>query len=145
MDHQDRSLQDLSLIDAAEGSGRGPTLARQPMSLRLSPGERAAVARAARDCGDTPGGYIRWAALTAAGRPAGRRRAERDLLAQETAKAVGQLGRIGSLINQVARIANGSGRIGATDAAYAYERVARELAATRLALLDREGGASDAP
>jgi hypothetical protein len=115
------------------------------MSLRLSPGERAAVARAARSCGDTPGGYIRWAALTAAGRPAGRRRAERDLLAQETAKAVGQLGRIGSLINQVARVANGSGRIAAPDAAYAYERVSRELAATRLALLRHEDGASDAP
>jgi len=131
-----RSLIDVA--DTAEGSGRGPTRARQPVSLRLSAGEREAVARAAHDCGDTPGGFIRRAALAAAGRPAGPRRAGRDLLAQETARAVGQLGKIGSLINQVARVANATGRIGATDATYTYQRVSRELAATRLLLLDRD-------
>ena len=131
-----RSMTDV--VDAAEGSGRAPTRARKPVSLRLSPGERAAVAQAAHECGDTPGGFIRRAALAAAGRPAGPRKASRDLLAQETARAVGQLGRIGSLINQVAKVANATGRIGATDATYTYQRVSRELAATRLALLNRD-------
>lgn len=140
MDHQDSSADDDVPVNAPEQQ----TVARQPMSLRLSPMERAAIVRAAQNCGDTPCAFIRNHALTAAGQPARPRIVRRDALAQETARAVGQLGKIGSLLNQVAKVANATGRIAATDATYTFQRVSRELAATRLLLLDREGGARDA-
>ncbi|MBB4199941.1 hypothetical protein GGD83_003765 [Rhodoblastus sphagnicola] len=60
-------------------------------------------------------------------------------MAQETARAVGKLGQIGNLLNQVARVANATGRLASADATYAYERVARELAAIRQVLLEQDG------
>lgn len=131
--------RDGDIGDGIIVSTRRRSLARQPVSVRLSASERRCVAVAALACGGTPSDFIRRAALAAAGQPLSRTRAARDALAQETARAVGQLGKIGNLVNQIAKVANAAGRLPERDAAYAYERVARELAAARLALINRDG------
>ncbi|MCW2283158.1 uncharacterized protein (DUF1778 family) [Rhodoblastus acidophilus] len=134
MDHQVSNAPSMS----DQGGVARPSLARKPLSIRLSEQELRAVIAAASACGQEPSVFIRRAAMSAAGRPVSATVARRDALAQETAKAIGHLGRIGSLFNQVARIAN-SGRLGAADAAYAYGRAARELASLRQALITQNG------
>lgn len=150
MDHKytsdacDASRDDGADDQRAEGAGDGraavttKSLARRPVSVRLTDQELRSIAAAATACGQAPSVFLRSVVLSAAGRPLPRVAAKRDALAQETAKAVGELGRIGSLLNQVARVANAKGRLGPADADYAYQRVARELAAVRVALLDQD-------
>ncbi len=132
----------MPVEDAEAGSAlHRQAFARRPVSVRLSDQELRFVVAAADARGQAPSTFVRLAALSAAGRPLPAASAQRDALAQETARAVGQLGRIGSLLNQIARVANATGRLGAADVIYAYDRVARELSAVREALLkhDRDG------
>jgi hypothetical protein len=112
--------------------------ARSPVSVRLSHQERAAVTAAAEERGQAPSAFLRRAALAVAGRPLPAIAARRDALAQETARAVGELGRIGNLLNQVARVANTCG-LRDKDATFALDRISRELAAVRAALLRQPG------
>jgi len=129
-------------VEAATCSCAAParvSLARRPVSIRLSPREFQSVTAAAEACGRAPSVFVRNAALSAAGRPLPPAAMRRDALARETARAVGQLGKIGSLLNQIARVANSTGRLASTDAAYAYEHVARELAAIRQVLIEQDG------
>ena len=111
---------------------------RAPVSIRLSERERADVAAAAAAEGRPPSTFVRLAALAAAGRPPSPLRAERDALARETARAVGQLGRVGSLANQIAAAAN-SGGLPSTDTRFALDRLARELAQLRSEFVGRAG------
>ena len=73
------------------------------ITIRLTVDERAAIDAAAEDAGLTPGSYIRQLALSAsAPRPVRKRPAEhRDL-----ARLLGELGKIGSNLNQIAKAAN---------------------------------------
>ncbi|MGO8739147.1 plasmid mobilization protein [Rhodoblastus sp.] len=145
MDHKyaSETSRDDGEVDKGGYLGRSTagrrSLSRQPLSVRLSEQELRSVVAAATVCGRRPSVFVRIAALSAAGRPVSATAARRDALAQETAKAVGHLGRIGSLLNQIARVANSTGRINASDAAYTYERAAREIAAIRQALLTQNG------
>jgi hypothetical protein len=108
--------------------------ARLPVSVRLSHQERAAVAAAAHARGQPPSAFLRRAAMAAAGGPLPAIAARRDALAQQTARAVGELGRVGNLVNQIARVANTCG-LRDRDATIALDRVSRELGTIRAALL----------
>ena len=107
---------------------------RRPVSIRLSSRERRLLSDAATSEAMPLGEFVRCAALNAAGKPTKPRQAKRDALAQQMAHATGQLGRIGSLANQVARVANGQGLHG-SDAANAFGRLSCELALVRHSIL----------
>lgn len=82
------------------------------MTFRLTPDDHAAIVAAAADRGIGPTTFARQAAFRAAGlgRPAYERRGP-DPVAALLAKAIGELGRIGSNVNQVARVANSRGDV----------------------------------
>jgi len=80
-------------------------------TLRLTPAERAVVVAAAEASGLGPSSFARLATLQAAGGPAPNIRRKPDALRQDLARILGELGRIGSNVNQVARVANSTGDI----------------------------------
>lgn len=79
-------------------------------SVRLTAEQDSAVVAAAEARGVGPSTFCREAILRAAKLPVPKRSAQRDLLAAELAPVLGSLGRIGSLLNQVAKVANATGR-----------------------------------
>lgn len=80
------------------------------MTFRLTPEDHAAIVAAAADRGVGPTTFARQAAFRAAGlgRPAYERRGPNPVAAL-MARAIGELGRIGSNMNQIARVANARG------------------------------------
>lgn len=80
-------------------------------TLRLTPEERAALVSAAEAAGVGPSSFARVATLRAAGRPATPGRKRRDVVAAALAPVLGELGRHGGLLNQLARHANSGGRV----------------------------------
>lgn len=82
-------------------------------TLRLSPDERAAVIAAAEAAGLGPSSFARLATLRAAGRTATPGRKRRDAVAAALAPVLGELGRQGGLLNQLARYAHTGGRVDA--------------------------------
>lgn len=77
------------------------------MTFRLTPEDHAAIVAAATEHGVGPTTFARRATFRAArlGSPSYERRSP-DPMAAVLARAVGELGRIGSNVNQVARVAN---------------------------------------
>lgn len=80
-------------------------------TLRLSPDERAAVIAAAEAAGVGPSSFARLATLQAAGRPLSPARKRRNAMAAALAPVLGQLGRHGSLLNQLTRHAHSGGKV----------------------------------
>lgn len=80
-------------------------------TLRLTPEERAALDAAAAAAGIGPSSFARQATLAAAGRPATSVRRRRDAIASALAPVLGELGRHGSLLNQLTRHAHVGGRV----------------------------------
>jgi hypothetical protein len=76
--------------------------------------------------------------VAAAGRPAPPVAVRRDALAVAVAKGVGELGRLGNLLNQIARVANARRMLAPDAAMAAYDGVMRELVAVRNALIEAE-------
>lgn len=74
-------------------------------SLRLTSAERAALEAAAASKGLGPCSFARQAVMAACGRLATVRRRP-DRLAHALGQALGELGRIGNNVNQIARTAN---------------------------------------
>lgn len=108
-------------------------LATKIQALRLTPHEDAAVRAAAAARGMGPSSFARAATLAAAGQPVPRAPSPaRKPEAVAVARLHGELGRIGSLMNQLARAANSGGRVDAV----ALEAVRREWAAVRDLILD---------
>ncbi|MGO8868135.1 MAG: plasmid mobilization protein [Alphaproteobacteria bacterium] len=73
------------------------------LTIRLTPEERAAIDQAADRAGLTPGSYARQAVL---GAPAPRQVRKPPVERQELARLLGELGRVGNNLNQLARAAN---------------------------------------
>lgn len=73
------------------------------LTVRFSPEERAAIDLVADRSGLTPGSYLRQLALSA---PAPRQVRRPPVERRELARLLGQIGHIGSNINQIARLAN---------------------------------------
>ncbi|MCX7321627.1 MAG: plasmid mobilization relaxosome protein MobC [Hyphomicrobiales bacterium] len=79
-------------------------------TFRMTPAERAAVFAAADAVGIGPSTFARTTVLHAAGREAPIRK-RRDAIAIVIAPALGQLGKIGSNLNQLTRHAHVGGRV----------------------------------
>lgn len=79
-------------------------------TLRLTADERAALDVAAEASGLGPCSYARRAVMAAVGRDVTVRRRP-DGLAQAITRALGDLGRVGNLVNQLARHAHVGGRV----------------------------------
>ena len=73
------------------------------LTIRLAPEERAAIEAAAEHAGLTPGSYARRVLL---GAPAPREVRRRPAERQELARLLGELGKIGGNLNQLAYQAN---------------------------------------
>lgn len=100
--------------------------------IRVLPEERSAIDAAALLVGLGPCSFARMATVKAAGRkpmPAGRRKA--DLHAVALAKWTGELGRVGSLLNQLCKAHHVGFDIDPVD----VTQVRDELAALRMAVL----------
>lgn len=79
-------------------------------TLRLTRDERAALDAAAEAAGLGPCSYARQAVMRAVGRAVSVRRRP-DSLARAIGQALGDLGRIGNLLNQIARHAHVGGNV----------------------------------
>lgn len=102
------------------------------MTFRLKPEDHAAIVAAAAERGIGPTTFARRAAFRAArlGSPTYERRGP-DPLAATLARAIGELGRIGSNVNQVARVANSRGDVDMDQ----FVRAMAELRALRADIL----------
>jgi len=87
------------------------------LTVRLSDDERAAVDASAERAGLTPGSYARQALL---GGPAPRQVRRPPVERKELARLLGELGKIGGNLNQLAKAANSGVTVyeGESDAAY---------------------------
>lgn len=105
------------------------------LAFRLTPEDRAVVDAAASAAGLGPTTFARRAALRAAGAtsPSYERRSPRPDAAMLD-RILGELGRIGGNVNQIAKIANGSGAAGTTAGAACLAMLG-ELTALRADLL----------
>ncbi len=110
-----------------------------PMSFRLTDVERDALKAVAASQGIGPATLVRRLAVEAGGLPLPPIAVKRDALALVVAKGIGELGRLGNVLNQLARVANARRTLGSDAAMVAFERAARELAAVRAALIVAEG------
>lgn len=101
------------------------------VAFRATPEEHAAILAAAEACGYPLGTWARRLALEAAGRPLPPVRARRDRLARSVGAVLGSLGRIGSNVNQLAKVANATGSISGA----AVAEILDELRGIRAAVL----------
>lgn len=125
---------------SARATGGRPKAAfpRRPISVRLSAPEVAIVTSAAESHGESPTAFLRRTALDAAGLPVPPLRRERDALAKEIANFLGQLGRIASSANQVARAANTNG-VRPSEVAFILNRLNGQISDLRRDILSRAG------
>jgi hypothetical protein len=86
-------------------------------TIRFTPDERAAVAAAADAQGLGPSTFARAATLRAAGRTPPPIRKRHDAIAGVIGPVLGELGRIGNNLNQIAKVANSTGNATAIAAA----------------------------
>lgn len=99
-------------------------------SLRLTTAERAALDAAAEAAGLGPSSYARRAVMHTLGRDVQVRRRP-DGLAQAIGRTLGDLGRVGNLLNQMTRHAHRGGRVPPEP----LDRCQRELARLTSAVL----------
>ncbi|TGS40706.1 plasmid mobilization protein [Mesorhizobium sp. M8A.F.Ca.ET.182.01.1.1] len=97
-------------------------------TIRLTADERAALDAAASAAGLGPCSYARQAVMAAVGRATTVRRRP-DGLARAIARLLGEAGRIGNNVNQMARHAHQGGRIRADELAALRTELARLTAA----------------
>jgi len=104
--------------------------------FRLSPEEVLALRKVADETGLGPSTFARRAVLRAMGQSLGQSHGpRRTLLAREISKRLGMLGRVGSLLNQIARHANSGGGVDVD----ALREVRQEVERLTLALLELRG------
>lgn len=105
-------------------------------TFRLTPDERAAVAAAADVQGLGPSSFARVATLRAAGRTPPSIRKRHDAIASIIGPVLSELGRIGSNINQIAKVANSTGDATAIAAA---SRLRSDLEKLTIAVMSLKG------
>ncbi len=109
-------------------------------TFRLTSDERAAVAAAADAQGLGPSTFARHATLKAADRTPPAIRKRTDDVARVIGPVLGELGRIGSNINQIAKVANSTGNATAIAAADSLRADIRKLLSAVLALNEGSSG-----
>ena len=102
------------------------------LTIRFSPDERASIDQAADRSGLTPGSYARQVLL---GAPAPRQVRRPPIERRELARLLGELGHVGSNLNQIARLGNVGEDIDAVELA----TVIADLATVREAILKALG------
>lgn len=102
------------------------------LTVRLSPSEREAIDEAAERAGLTSGSYARQVLL---GAPAPRQVRRPPIERRELARLLGQIGHIGSNLNQIAKSANSGDGVDAVDLA----REITGLGLVRSAILEALG------
>ena len=122
------STLSLALRGIPMSYGSEKRIRTKHLTIRLSPEERAAIDQVADRSGLTPGSYARQVVL---GAPAPRQVRRPPVERRELARLLGEIGHIGSNINQISRICNIRDDI---DAARLDAELA-ELAVVRLAIL----------
>ena len=105
------------------------------ITIRLTPEERAKVDAAAERAGLTTGSYARGVIL---GAPAPRQVRRPPIERRELARLLGQVGHIGSNLNQIARAANSGDEIDRMDLAHEIDA----LGPVREAILEALGRAA---
>lgn len=96
-------------------------------TLRLTPEERARLAVAAEAKGLGPSSLARLVVVREIGLPDPDIRRKPDGLRQDIARVLGELGRIGSNVNQVARVANATGDVASIVAVHGLRDQLQEL------------------
>ena len=102
------------------------------LTIRLSPDERGSIDQAADRSGLTPGSYARQVLL---GAPAPRQVRRPPVERRELARLLGEIGHVGSNLNQIARLGNVGEDIDATELA----TVLADLGVVREAILKALG------
>jgi hypothetical protein len=102
------------------------------LTIRLSPDERGSIDQAADRSGLTPGSYARQVLL---GAPAPRQVRRPPIERRELARLLGELGHVGSNLNQIARLGNVGEDIDVAELA----TVLADLATVREAILKALG------
>lgn len=113
-------------------SGSETRQRRRLVQVRLTDEEHAALAERAERAGLSAGAFVRAVALGAPGPRAVRRP---PVEKAELARLLGQIGRVGSNVNQLARLANAGGWPGAAE----LDAMAADVAAMRAAVLSALG------
>lgn len=117
-----------------------PSKTTTTTTIRLTADERAAVVAAAESLGLGPCSFARAATIRAAGRLPPHIRKRHDSIASVIAPVLGELGRIGSNINQIARVANSTGNATAIAAAGCLRADLERLTITVLSLKEGSSG-----
>lgn len=107
------------------------------VSIRLDGPEREELRHRARRAGITVGAYVRYQVLD---KPPPRQSSRPAVEVQVLARLVGQLGKIGSNLNQIAHQMNASGRVEELDVMY-VQSMATDLTVLRSAALRAMGRA----
>lgn len=136
-------MSDTGLADAPrKAPWRGRKRVADPRTevvhTRWKPAERAALKAAAAQAGLSEGAYLRALAL---GNPGIRARRQPLADRQELARTLGLLGNYTSNLNQLARVANTSGKLPTEEALDNLARQVRELRGSLMKALDREDDA----
>ncbi|MCO6389370.1 plasmid mobilization relaxosome protein MobC [Aliihoeflea sp. 40Bstr573] len=105
----------------------------QLVTIRLTPEDHAKVVAAGEARGLGPSSFARIATCKAAGLPRPEIRRKPDALSKLVGQALGEIGRMGNNVNQIARVAN---RTGDARAAADAEGLRQELGKLTRAILD---------
>lgn len=104
------------------------------VTIRLTPEEHAQITAAGAERGYGPSTFARVAVAEALGLPRPKVRRKRDALDVAVAKALGELGRIGNNVNQLARVANARGELPTVAAVATMRQEVEELTRAILSL-----------
>jgi hypothetical protein len=119
-------------LRVAMSHGSETRVRNKHLTIRLSPDERARIDQAADRSGLTPGSYARQVLL---GAPAPRQVRRPPIERRELARLLGELGHVGSNLNQIARLGNVGEAIDAAELA----TVLADLGVVREAILKALG------
>lgn len=112
--------------------------ATEIVAFRLTPHEMGVVRDAAQSRGVGHSAWARRLLLDAAGAEVPPYRAKRDQAAVALGRLLGELGRIGSNVNQIARVANATGDVAGVDACLGMRDELARLHAGLLAELGQD-------
>lgn len=107
--------------------------ATKSVMFRVTPEDHARLMKVCESQGLGPSSFARIVVCKAAGLPAPNVRRKPDSLARDIAKALGEIGRMGNNVNQIAKVANTNGDLASMEAA---EAIRAELGKLTQAFLD---------
>lgn len=104
------------------------------VTIRVTPEDHARIVQAGAAQGLGPSSFARVAVCKAVGLPSPNVRRKPDPVKQDIAKMLGEIGRIGNNVNQLARVANSTGDVASIVAVDSLRSQLEELAEAVLEL-----------